>query len=118
MVSVLRGILVVELASSLLLGCTQNVDGTTALGLVGSPAWFMSTTEAQRNAYFRATCAGYGYQSGSPEMAQCIATETRNARAYAADAGAAMATAYTPPSNPTVYTTCNSYGYTTSCTSR
>ena len=99
-------------------GCTENVDGTTALGLAGSPAWYMSTTEDQRRDYFQSTCVDYGYVLGTPDMAQCVATETRNARGLASEAAQGMRTSFDRPIVTPSTTTCSTFGGTTTCTTR
>jgi hypothetical protein len=66
--------------SGLMFGCAA--DG--GMGVEGSPIWFMRTTPAQQAAYFGQVCAGYGYAANTPEMSQCIAMESREARAQGA----------------------------------
>ena len=63
------------------LGCAE--DG--GLGVEGSPIWFSRTSAAEQAAYFGRICAGYGFRQGTPEMAQCIANESRAARADGAE---------------------------------
>ena len=54
-------------------GCSK--DGK--LGVEGSPAWHNRVSAAEKAAYFGKACSSYGFKSGTPEMAQCIAQETR-----------------------------------------
>ncbi len=56
-------------------GCNSG-----GIGMVGSPAWFMSTTPEQRAEYFTKTCQSYGFKPGTVEIAQCIQSETNTAR--------------------------------------
>lgn len=68
---------ILNLAPLLLVaGCAA--DGQ--LGREGSPFWFSRTSAAEQSAYFGRICSGYGYVQGTPEMVQCIANETRDAR--------------------------------------
>ena len=60
-------------------------DADGQLGAEGSPAWFMRTTAAEQAAFFTTICQTYGFSGGSPEMAQCVATEARDARRSASN---------------------------------
>ncbi|TWI32738.1 hypothetical protein [Paracoccus sulfuroxidans] len=84
-------------------------DGS--LGQEGSPVWLSTASQEAKTAYFTKVCSGYGFQPGTPHMAQCIQTETGNIRAR----GAAAAASY-QASQPT-YTTCNRFGQMVSCSS-
>lgn len=66
-----------------LAGCT-GTQGETYLGRPGSPAWFATAAPETIVDYFVRRCAAYGFQPGTPQMAQCVqqeagATQNRNA---------------------------------------
>lgn len=97
--------------SSLTLGCAA--DG--GLGVEGSPVWFARTSPAEQAAFFGKICAGYGYADGTPEMTQCIATESREARRQGA-ANMRAASANMQMNRPR-NTTCNrTFGGNYNCT--
>ena len=50
------------------------------VGMPGSPAWFATATPDQIAAHYQAQCQSYGFQVGTPEMAQCIAQSAEAAR--------------------------------------
>ena len=60
------------LALTLLAACSQNPDGSTSLGMKGSPVWFASAPPEAIAAHFGASCQAYGYQPGTAEMTRCI----------------------------------------------
>ena len=47
-------------------------DESGKFGMEGSPAWHNRTSAAERSAYFGKACRSYGFEYGTPEMAQCI----------------------------------------------
>lgn len=58
----------------------------------GSPAWFATTPQAEQATYFRNRCVSYGFEPGTPAMAQCIQNESISSRGRAsARANAAFA---------------------------
>lgn len=57
---------------ALIAACSQNPDGSTTLGMKGSPAWFASAPPEAIAAHFAARCQAYGYQPGTAEMTRCI----------------------------------------------
>ena len=67
-------------AMLVLSGC--DADGN--LGMEGSPAWFNRTTPQEQAAYFSSICQGYGIRRGTRQMTECIAEESRSARAQGA----------------------------------
>lgn len=105
--------------SLVMAGCTQ-ADGTTAIGMEGSPMWMATASPATKLAVYRANCATYGFEVGTPQMAQCVQQEagTYSAKASAQAAAAAemnkpVAPTYTQP----VHTNCNRVGNYVNCTS-
>lgn len=60
------------IALALLAACSQNPDGSTSLGMKGSPVWFASAPPEAIAAHFAANCQAYGYQPGTAEMTRCI----------------------------------------------
>lgn len=62
----------IMIAAVLLAACSQNPDGTTALGVKGSPAWFMTATPEAIASHYQGSCQSYGHQPGSAEMARCV----------------------------------------------
>lgn len=94
-------------------GC-QGADGTTHLGMPGSPAWMATASQNTKMAYYREQCTGYGFRPGTSEMAQCMQMEAistkQGARVQLAQASAAFANAQ--PKR----TTCNKLGSTVNCT--
>lgn len=95
----------------LLAGC-QGADGDGYIGLPGSPAWFMSASPKTIAAYYSERCVGYGFQPGTPHMAQCIQNEAQGARGRNAMRGAVLANQMNTPK----HATCTSIGITTNCT--
>jgi hypothetical protein len=61
------------------------VTGCQTVGRVGSPLWHMTATDQEKLATYTNTCVGYGFVKGTPEIAQCIAQESRDSRASASD---------------------------------
>lgn len=74
-----RNIVIKYNALAFSLFCLAACEGG-GIGLVGSPAWQMSTTAEQKTAYFSKTCNSYGFQPNTPQMTQCIQEEARGAR--------------------------------------
>jgi hypothetical protein len=81
-------------ALGLLVGCSTGVEGETVAGLPGSAAWFLTASQATQSAHFRRICQSYGYRAGSPDMASCVARETRSARAAARERAASSGYQY------------------------
>ena len=66
-------LIAVMLGSTIVLhGCTTMPGGRTVLGAPGSPAWFYSTTNQEKQAYIEKTCERYGYTKGSDKWPECI----------------------------------------------
>lgn len=63
--------------------CVLAVTGCQTVGRVGSPLWHMTATDQEKIATYTQTCVGYGFVKGTPEIAQCIAQESRDSRASA-----------------------------------
>jgi hypothetical protein len=106
----LKGLALVGLLA--LAGC-QGANGSKYIGLPGSPAWFMTASPETVAGYFSDRCVSYGFQRGTPQMAQCIQTEAQGARGRNAMRGAAMAAAANQPR----HATCTGIGNTVNCTS-
>lgn len=68
----------------------------------------MTTSEEQIKIHFESVCTRYGFQQGSPEFNQCVATEIRSAKHRAADEFSAAL-------NQPTYTSCNTVGNHTNC---
>jgi hypothetical protein len=98
-----------SLAAMVLSGC----DAQGELGREGSPVWHARTTPEERADYFRSICEIYGFEAGTPAMAQCVANESRGSRAQASARMQAVANM-----NKTTTTNCTSFGVTTTCTTR
>lgn len=98
--------------------CTQP-DGSTALGVPGSPAWQATASPAAKMATYRTNCEGYGYVAGTPAMAQCMQQEAGDYRAGAAANMAALSTNMANMSQPRPMTTtnCTAIGHNVNCTS-
>lgn len=108
------------LAFMLLAGC-QGVDGETYMGVPGSPAWFSTASPNTIAAYFSKRCTAYGFQPGTPEMAQCIQNEAASSRMASAQRSAAIANANAAfqanaAANRPRYTSCNRFGNSVNCT--
>jgi len=56
--------------------------------MAGSPAWFATAGPETIAAYYRKRCVSYGFQAGTPQMAQCIQSEASGGRSRAADSSA------------------------------
>lgn len=108
--------------------CTQP-DGSTALGVPGSPAWMMTASPEAKLATYRANCSGYGYAAGTPEMAQCVQQEAGEYRSNASSAMAALSEGMVQAGQPRpsthvietqapamTTTNCNAYGDSMRCT--
>lgn len=83
--------------AALLTACT-GVQGETYLGRPGSPAWFATASPDTIADYFVRRCQTYGFQLGTPEMAQCVQQEAGAARGLA---GARMSGVLARMSGPT-----------------
>src|SRR3954471_14065520 len=97
------------LAISSIAGCT-GADGSTYLGLPGSPAWFATASSQTVADYYGQRCASYGFQPGTVEMAQCIQSEAQGGRSTASAKAAAIA------NNRPKTTTCSGLGNMMTCT--
>ena len=64
-----------------LAGCGSG--NGSGVGLQGSPLWHMTASSEAKTAAYRRTCISYGFASGTPQMAQCIQTESNNSKAMA-----------------------------------
>lgn len=73
-------------------GCT-GTQGETYLGAPGSRAWFATAAPETVAAYFSKRCAAYGFQPGTPAMAQCIQSEAQSRQNQNAIRSAALAQA-------------------------
>ncbi|MDH7790734.1 hypothetical protein QBD00_001638 [Ochrobactrum sp. AN78] len=100
---------------AVLLGVSGCQSG--GVGMPESPMWFLTATPEQQIAYYSKRCSAYGFKAGTPEMAQCIMTESRSSKDRASNqmAVSRMITANSVPRN--VMTTCNSFGNTVTCNS-
>ena len=58
--------------------CTAAGRG---FGLTESAFWHRTASAACKREYFERACRGYGFVSGTPEMAQCVVNEINNSRA-------------------------------------
>ena len=63
------------LSLAVLTGCQ-----TGGVGMVGSPMWHATASQQDKVSVYRDICSSYGFQVNTPEMAQCIATESRGSR--------------------------------------
>jgi hypothetical protein len=90
---------------------TACVDG--GLGMVGSPAWQMSTTQEEKIAYFSDICESYGFKKGTQAFAQCIQQESQSARA--AGTARAQAILAAPAFRPPTSSTCREFGNSITC---
>ena len=81
----------------ILLASIIGLSGCQSVGMVGSPLWHMTTSKNDKIAAYRETCVGYGFVRGTPEMAQCISTESRDSRASASDRMRAFSESMKPP---------------------
>ena len=101
--------IVVAMATIFVGGCSGS-----GLGVPGSPAWFATTPQAEQATYFRNRCVSYGFEPGTPAMAQCIQNESISSRGRAsARANAAFTNIQ---NNQPKTTTCNRFGNTVNCT--
>ena len=69
-----------------LLGCQPDeigVDGEGIYGIPGSLSWFSTASPRTQAAYYGRLCQTYGYVWGTPQMANCVASEIRNGKAQA-----------------------------------
>lgn len=57
---------------ALLAACSQNPDGSTAFGVTGSPAWFLTASPEAITEHYRGRCQSYGHQPGTDGMLRCI----------------------------------------------
>lgn len=87
--------------------------GETVIGRPGSPYWFATASSATQHNYFNQKCTDYGYKVGTDAHAQCMQTETGNARRSAdarsagmsaglASAGQIVASQPPPPQPPPI----------------
>ena len=64
---------------------TLLLVGCNSLGRVGSPMWHMTASNSEKANAFINVCASYGFKRNTPEMAQCVAEESRASRQGARD---------------------------------
>ena len=98
-----------------LAGCSTNPDGSTVVGIPGSPFWRQTASPEVVAAYYSERCETYGFETGTVAMAQCIRGEIRDdsesqrevdAKLQADIAKAFDRPVYTPPVR------CRTYRYT------
>lgn len=81
-------------ALTLIAACSQNPDGSTSLGLKGSPVWFASASPEAIAAHFAESCQAYGYRPGTAEMTRCIHDSAEAGRAQAQQTAAYTSQAF------------------------
>lgn len=81
-------------ALTLIAACSQNPDGSTSLGLKGSPVWFASASPEAIAAHFAERCQAYGYRPGTAEMTRCIHDSAEAGRAQAQQTAAYTSQAF------------------------
>lgn len=76
------------------------------------------SSNEEKMAKYNASCAGYGYAPGTPEMAMCVSTEASEAaerrRAAMMAIGNGMA-GFSAGYNQNRSVTCTTIGFTTTC---
>ncbi len=60
-----------------LAACGTNPDGSTVVGMPGSPAWFATASPEVMREYFSRRCEAYGLDAAAPGMNSCIEREAR-----------------------------------------
>ncbi|PSL17314.1 hypothetical protein [Shimia abyssi] len=70
----MKKVLVLAMAgtTALTAACSTNPDGSTSMGMKESPAWHATTSTQNKVAHFKSECQAYGYEQGSPHLAQCV----------------------------------------------
>ena len=71
----MKMLIAVMLGSTIVLhGCITSTlpSGRTVLGAPGSPVWFRSTTNQEKQEYIEKTCERYGYKRGADNWPECI----------------------------------------------
>ena len=87
---------------------------------IGSAAWHQRATNQDLINYYSEICLGFGYKSETPELRQCIQTETRNGIDRADAQWSQMIDSLQKMDRPRkkrINTNCNTYGNSTNCTS-
>jgi hypothetical protein len=91
---------------------------TGGVGMVGSPLWQVTATSEDKLRVFTNACLSYGFQRGTPEMAQCVQNESNGAKSSASRSLNNFNQNNTNMlnQNRVLNTTCRSYGVNTRCT--
>jgi len=87
---------------------------------IGSSAWHQRASSLDLTNYYKEMCLGFGYKSDTPELAQCIQTETKVGMDRADAQWSQMIDSLQKMDRPRkkrINTNCNSYGNSTNCTS-
>lgn len=77
----------------------------------GSPAWQLSATPEDKNRHYTQECIGYGFELGTPEMAQCRMQVAQDLRAGARDRMRTIS----ENNRPRQSITCQTIGSMTTC---
>lgn len=113
------------IAMLLCAACSTGAEGEFVTGNPGSPSWVYTAAPETQRLHFETVCTGYGFEPGTPEMTQCMAEETRSARARA-DSHSQASAAYwqqmailnaqqQQSTNVRLSTTCHSLGDWVTC---
>ncbi len=99
------------LPMAVLAACSQNPDGTTALGVKGSPAWFMTAPPEAIASHYQTSCQSYGYQHGTADMARCVERSAEGARSASRQGMSEAMTRFGQQQYANRTVTCNSHAY-------
>jgi hypothetical protein len=85
----------------------------------GSAMWHKRAANVDITNYYKEMCLGFGYKTDTPELTQCIQTETRIGMDRADAQVSQMVKSLQNIDRPRnkIKTNCNSYGNSTNCTS-
>jgi hypothetical protein len=86
---------------------------------VGSAAWHQRANNVDLTNYYTEMCLGFGYKSETPELRQCVQTETRLGIDRADAQWSQMIDSFQKMGNQKkkIRTNCTSYGNDIDCTS-
>ena len=86
---------------------------------IGSAAWHQRANSVDIINYYTEMCLGFGYKSETPELTQCVQTETRLGMDRADAQWSQMIDSFQKMGNQKnkIKTNCSTYGNNTNCTS-
>lgn len=113
---VMMKLISIFLLSAVLSACSTNPDGSTVVGMQGSPAWRKTASPEIVAEYYGKRCESYGFRSGTDAMASCIQSEISDDASMQRERGEKIQADISKSfeRNQPTYTRCSKYRYTSS----